>query len=114
MVWPEPAEPAGSGTGRSRSGAVFAGGGPPPGGLPVTIVAAASPVHASGFAAAAARGYPVNMTSIPATLPAGEIVGRLNQAQPQALLVHASTLPLLPGEQRAGPLRISPRAITAV
>jgi phenylacetate-CoA ligase len=42
---------------------VFAAGGPPPGGLPVTIVAAASPVHSSGFAAAAARGYPVRMTA---------------------------------------------------
>jgi phenylacetate-CoA ligase len=63
---------------RPAMAAVFAAGGPPPGGLPVTIVAAASPVHASGFAAAAARGYPVNMTSIPATLPAGEIVGQLN------------------------------------
>ena len=48
---------------------VFAAGGPPPGGLPVTIVAAASPVHSSGFAAAAARGYPVRMTGVPATLP---------------------------------------------
>jgi phenylacetate-CoA ligase len=93
---------------------VFAARGPPPGGLPVTIVAAASPVHSSGFAAAAARGFPVNMTSIPATLPTGEIVGRLNEAQPPALLVHASTLVLLAGEQRAGRLRISPRAITAV
>ena len=99
---------------RPAMAAAFAAGGPPPGGLPVTIVAAASPVHSSGFAAAAARGYPVNMTSIPATLPAGEIVGRLNQAQPRALLVHASTLVLLAGEQRAGRLRISPRAITAV
>jgi phenylacetate-coenzyme A ligase PaaK-like adenylate-forming protein len=99
---------------RPAMAAVFAAGGPPPGGLPVTMVAAASPVHSSGLAAAAARGYPVNMTSIPATLPAGEIVGRLNQAQPRALLVHASTLVLLAGEQRAGRLRICPRAITAV
>lgn len=99
---------------RPAMAAAFAAGGPPPGGLPVTIVAAASPVHSSGFAAAAARGYPVNMTAIPATLPAGEIVGRLNQAQPRALLVHASTLVLLAAEQRAGRLRISPRSITAV
>lgn len=99
---------------RPAMAAVFAAGGPPPGGLPVTIVAAASPVHSSGFAAAAARGFPVNMTSIPATLPTGEIVGRLNEAQPRALLVHASTLVLLAGEQRAGRLRVSPHAITAV
>ena len=54
------------------------------------------------------------MTSIPATLPVGQIVRRLNQAQPSALLVHASTLVLLVGEQRAGRLRISPRTITAI
>ncbi len=93
---------------------VFAAGGPPPGGLPVTIVAAASPVHSSGFAAAAARGYPVRMTAVPATLPIGEIVGRLNDAPPAALLAHASTLVVLAGEQHAGRLQISPRAITAI
>jgi phenylacetate-CoA ligase len=93
---------------------VSAGGAPPPGGLPVGIVAAASPVHSSGFAAAVARGYPVRMIPVPATLPAGEIVRRLNDAQPPALLAHASTLVQLAGEQRAGRLRISPRAITAM
>jgi phenylacetate-CoA ligase len=93
---------------------VFAAGGPPPGGLPVTIVAAASPVHSSGFAAAAARGYPVQMTSVPATLPLVEIVRRLNDAPPAALIAHASTLVLLAREQHAGRLRIAPQAITAV
>ena len=93
---------------------VFAAGGPPPGGLPVTIVAAASPVHSSGFAAAAARGYPVRMTGVPATLPIGEIVRRLNDAPPAALLAHTSTLVLLAAEQHAGRLQISPQAITAI
>ena len=93
---------------------VFAAGGPPPGGLPVTIVAAASPAHSSGFAAAAARGYPVQMTSVPATLPLAEIVRRLNAAPPAALLAHTATLVLLAAEQHAGRLRISPHAITAI
>lgn len=93
---------------------VSAAGGPPRGGLPVAIVAAASPVHSSGFAAAVARGYPVRMIAVPATLPTGEIVRRLNQAQPPALLAHASTLVLLAGEQHAGRLRISPQTITAM
>jgi phenylacetate-CoA ligase len=93
---------------------VFAAGGPPPGGLPVAIVAAASPVHSSGFAAAVARGYPVRMISAPATMAIGEIVRRLNDAQPPVLLAHASTLALLASEQRAGRLRISPRAITGM
>jgi phenylacetate-CoA ligase len=87
---------------------------PPPGGLPVTIVAAASPVHSSGFAAAVARGYPVRMTAVPATLPTAEIVRRLNEAPPAVLLAHTSTLVVLAGEQHAGRLRISPRAITAI
>ena len=99
---------------RRTMAAVFAGGGPPPGGLPVTIVAAASPVHSSGFAAAVARGYPVEMTGIPATLPLGQIVRQLNDAQPPALIAHSSTLVVLAGEQRAGRLRISPRAISAI
>jgi phenylacetate-CoA ligase len=93
---------------------VFAAGGPPPGGLPVTIVAAASPVHSSGFAAAVASGYPVNMTGVPATLPVAEIVRRLNDAPPAVLLAHTSTLALLAAEQSAGRLRICPRAITAI
>jgi phenylacetate-coenzyme A ligase PaaK-like adenylate-forming protein len=93
---------------------VFAAGGPPPGGLPVTIVAAASPVHSSGFAAAAARGYPVRMTAVPATLPIAEIVRRLNDTPPAALLAHASTLVLLAGEQHAGRLQISPQTVTAI
>jgi phenylacetate-CoA ligase len=93
---------------------VFAVGGPPPGGLPVAIVAAPSPVHSSGFAAAVARGYPVRMISAPATMAIGEIVRRLNDAQPPVLLAHASTLALLASEQRAGRLRISPRAITGM
>jgi phenylacetate-CoA ligase len=93
---------------------VFAAGGPPPGGLPVTIVAAASPVHSSGFAAAAVRGYPVQMTGVPATLPIGEIVRRLNDAPPAVLLAHTSTLALLAAEQHAGRLQISPQAITAI
>jgi phenylacetate-coenzyme A ligase PaaK-like adenylate-forming protein len=93
---------------------VSAAAGPPPGGLPVAIVAAASPVHSSGFAAAVARGYPVRMIPVPATLPAGEIVRRLNDAQSPALLAHTSALMLLAGEQRAGRLRISPQSITAM
>ena len=99
---------------RPAMAAAFAAGGPPPGGLPVTIVAAASPVHSSGFAAAAARGYPVQMTSVPATLPVGEIVRRLNDAPPAALLAHTSTLVLLAGQQHAGRLHISPHTITAI
>jgi phenylacetate-coenzyme A ligase PaaK-like adenylate-forming protein len=91
-----------------------AAGGLPPGGLPVGIVAAASPVHSSGFGASVAVGYPVRLISAPATLPLAELVHRLNQTQPPAILGHTTKLALLAEEQRAGRLRIAPLAVTAM
>ena len=71
---------------RPAAARMAAAGGPPPGGVLTAIVGAASPVHASGFgAAAAAAGYPVRTISAPATLPLAELVRRLNQAQPLVL-----------------------------
>jgi phenylacetate-CoA ligase len=93
---------------------VIAVGGPPPGGLPIGIVAAAAPVHSSGFGAAVATGYPVRLIPAPATLSTAEVVRRLNEAQPPALLAHTSKLVTLAAERRAGRLRIEPRAITAM
>jgi phenylacetate-CoA ligase len=89
-------------------------GGPPPGGLAIGIVAAAAPVHSSGFGAAVATGYPVRLIPAPATLPVAEVVRRLNEAQPPALLAHTSKLLTLAAERRAGRLRIEPMAITAI
>jgi phenylacetate-CoA ligase len=91
-----------------------ASGGPPPGGLPIGIVAAAAPVHSSGFGAAVATGYPVRLIPAPATLPTAEVVRRLNEAQPPALLAHTSKLLTLAAERRAGRLRIDPMAIMAM
>ena len=54
------------------------------------------------------------MTRVPATLPLGEIVRRLNETQPPALLAHSTTLVLLAGEQRAGRLRISPHRLSGI
>ena len=93
---------------------VIASGGPPPGGVPIGIVAAASPVHSSGFGAAVATGYPVRLISAPATLPLPQLVERLNEIQPPALMGHTSKLVLLAGERAAGRLRIAPLAITAI
>jgi phenylacetate-coenzyme A ligase PaaK-like adenylate-forming protein len=93
---------------------VIAAGGPPPGGHPIGIVAAAAPVHSSGFGAAIATGYPVRMIPAPATLPVAEVVRRLNDARPPALLAHTSKLLTLAAERRAGRLRIEPRSITAM
>jgi hypothetical protein len=74
-------------------------------GLVVGIVAAASPVHSSGFGAAVATGPPVRLIPAPATLPLPEIVARLNAAQPPALLGYASKLAEVAREQLAGRLR---------
>ena len=89
-------------------------GGPPPEGLVIGIVAAASPVHSSGFGAAVATGPPVRLIPAPATLPLAEMVDRLNAAQPPALLGYASKLAELAREQLAGRLTITPRSVTCV
>src|SRR5262249_47466918 len=99
---------------RRAMAGVVAAGGPPLGGHPIGIVAAAAPVHSSGFGAAIATGYPVRMIPAPATLPVTEVVRRLNDAQPPALLAHTSRLVTLAAERRAGRLRIAPGAITAM
>lgn len=92
----------------------LAAGGPPPGGLVLGIVAAASPVHSSGFGAAAATGPPVTLIPAPTTLPLPEIIDRLNAAQPPALLGYPSKLAELAREQVAGRLRITPCSVTSV
>ena len=93
---------------------VIAAGGPPPDGHPIGIVAAAAPVHSSGFGAAVATGYPVRLIPAPATLPVAEVIRRLNEAQPPVVLAHTSKLVSLAAERRAGRLRIEPRSITAM
>ena len=92
----------------------LAAGGPPPEGLVLGIVAAASPVHSSGFGAAVAVGPPWRLIPAPATLPLAEIVARLNNAQPPALSGYPSKLAELAAEQLEGRLRIAPRSVMAV
>ena len=92
----------------------LAAGGPPPEGLVLGQVAAASPVHSSGFGAAVAIGPPVRLIPAPATLPLTEIVARLNAAQPPALLGYASKLAELAREQLAGRLSITPRSVVSI
>jgi phenylacetate-CoA ligase len=99
---------------RPAAARMAAAGGPPPGGFLTAIVGAASPVHASGFGAAAARGEPMRTMSAPATLPLAELVQRLNQAQPLVLHGHTTKLALLAGEKRSGRLRIAPVSVTAM
>jgi phenylacetate-coenzyme A ligase PaaK-like adenylate-forming protein len=88
-------------------------GGPPPGGLTIALVAAASAVHATGAAPplSAGPGNPIGFVPVPATLPLPEIVARLNELQPPALYGYPSMLVRLAAEQRAGRLHIAPMAV---
>jgi phenylacetate-CoA ligase len=88
--------------------------GPPPEGLVIGIVGAGAPVHSSGLGAATAVARPVRMIPAPASLPVAEIVRRLNQAQPPALMAYAAKLAELAREQRAGRLRLSLRSVTSM
>jgi phenylacetate-CoA ligase len=93
---------------------VLAAQGSPPEELVLGIVAAASPVHSSGFGATLASGPPVRLIPAPATLALAEIVGRLNAARPPALLGYPSKLAELAREQLAKRLRIGPRSVTSL
>lgn len=98
---------------RRSIAALQASGGPPPGGLLIGMVAAASPIHSTGFAAATASGQLARFVTAPATLPLAELVARLNRLRPPALIGYPSKLAQLAREQLAGRLRIAPRMVQA-
>jgi phenylacetate-CoA ligase len=85
---------------------------PPPGGVPMAMVAAASPIHATRALSDLFSGELLAVTSIPVTLPLPEIVARLNRLQPMLLQGYPSVLSLLAEERAAGRLRIAPLAVT--
>jgi len=88
-------------------------GGPPPGGLPVAFVGAASAVHATGASPAWTDGdrLPFRMLSVPVTQPLPDIVARLNALNAPALYGYPTMLARLAAERAAGRLRISPLVI---
>ena len=91
-------------------------GGPPPGGLPIAMVAAGSPVHATGVAAPLCAGetaLPFRFFGVPVTQPLSDIVEQLNALRAPALYGYPSVLARLAREQQAGRLRISPMMITS-
>jgi len=92
-----------------------ASGGPPPGGLRIAMIAAASAVHATGCASPLTAGQrlPFRFLPVPVTLPLADMVARLNALEPAALSGYPSMLARLAAERRAGRLRIAPRAITS-
>lgn len=89
---------------------ITAGGGPPPGGLSLAMVGAPCAIHATGLAAPMTAGgrMPFCWTSVPVTLPIGDLVARLNELRPAMLFGYPSVLARLASERRAGRLRISP------
>lgn len=85
---------------------------PPPGGVLIAQVGAASPVHTSGLTAALAD--PVLGISVPATLPLADLVQRLNKIRPRLVIALTSKLALLAGEKRVGRLEIAPVSVVAM
>ncbi|HET6687122.1 MAG TPA: hypothetical protein VFH02_11415 [Jiangellaceae bacterium] len=100
---------------RSLMARLQALGGPPPDGLPIALVAAASAVHATGAAPALSAGpdMPFRFIPVPATLPLPEIVAQLNALQPPALFGYASVLGGLAAERQAGRLQVAPRVVSS-
>jgi phenylacetate-coenzyme A ligase PaaK-like adenylate-forming protein len=92
---------------------LLAQGGPPPEGVRVAMVAAASAVHATGCAPAWTEGGPVRIVGIPVTSPLDAIVARLEELQPQMLYGYPSMLVRLARERAAGRLAIAPLGINS-
>src|SRR5262249_56490741 len=92
-----------------------ANGGPPPGGLRIAMIAAASAVHATGCAPPMTTGerLPFRFISVPVTLSLPDMVARLNTLQPAALSGDPTMLARLAAEPRGGRLRHAPPAITS-
>lgn len=92
---------------------LLAGGGPPPGGVGIAMVAAASAVHATGCAPAWTAGFATPIVAVPATLPLQTIVARLEELRSPVLYGYPSMLVRLAREKAAGRLRIAPIAVTS-
>ena len=90
----------------------LAGGGGPPAGFRIAMVAAASPIHATGCATRMLAGSPMPFVSVPVTLPLDEIVARLQELEPPLLYGYPSVLARLAKERQAGRLRIAPLGVT--
>ncbi len=90
-------------------------GGPPPAGVPIAMVSAASAVHMTGSVHAWSMGgqMPLSLVPVPVTLPLPEIVRRLNELRSPVINGYASMLARLAAEQRAGRLRIAPMSVTS-
>ncbi len=88
-------------------------GGPPPGGVALGMVAAASPIHSTGFAAGAVTEGPFRFFAAPATASTSRIVELLNEVEPALLMGYPGKLAELGRERTAGRLRIAPLGVSS-
>jgi phenylacetate-coenzyme A ligase PaaK-like adenylate-forming protein len=98
---------------RALAARLLAMGGPPPGGLRIAMVCAASAVHATGTGTAwtAADDFPFRFMPVPVTLPLPEIRARLEVLATPLLYGYPSMLARLAAERLAGRLAYAPRLI---
>ena len=79
----------------------------------MAVVSSATAWHQSARVAASVRSPFVASERLDAAAPLADVVARLNAVQPEVLVGYASMLRALAGEQLAGRLRISPRAVNS-
>ena len=79
----------------------------------MAVVSSTSTWHQSSRVAATVRSPFIASERLDAATPLPQIVSRLNQLQPQALVAYASIVRALAHEQLAGRLRIEPRAVNS-
>jgi phenylacetate-CoA ligase len=79
----------------------------------LAVVSSTKPWHQSSRVASTVSSPLVRSEGLDAASPLTEIVGRLNQLQPDVLVAYASMIRILADEQLAGRLRIEPRAVNS-
>lgn len=79
----------------------------------MAVVSSTTAWHQSSRVAASVRSPFVASERLDAASPLVDVVARLNALQPEVLVGYASMIRVLAGEQLAGRLRISPRAVNS-
>ena len=77
----------------------------------MAVVSSTNPTHQSSIVGATVASRFVPTLRLDATTPVEEIVAALNDFKPDSLVGYASVLRILAGEQSAGRLQVSPRAV---
>jgi phenylacetate-CoA ligase len=77
----------------------------------MAVISSTNPTHQSSIVGATVASRFVPTLRLDATTPVEEIVAALNAFHPDSLVGYASVLRILAGEQSAGRLRVTPRAV---